>query len=124
MRYTLIFIGVLCCLQAAKAQENASIKGIISDEKGEPTLGLTVLLDGTNFGAITDIKGQFSIDGLNPGTYTITISGLGFKAIKASISLKENSTLQFDKTIEEDTQQLEEVVVYGKSEATQIREQA
>ena len=38
------------------------VKGIVNDEAGEPIIGATVKVVGTNTGAITDMDGKFSVN--------------------------------------------------------------
>lgn len=48
-------------MRLAKASTNNMIKGIVTNEAGEPIVGASVLYKGTNIGTITDLKGQFSL---------------------------------------------------------------
>ena len=43
------------------AVEKKVVKGLVTDEKGVPLPGVTVLLKGTTMGVTTDVKGKFSI---------------------------------------------------------------
>ncbi|MBK9149886.1 MAG: carboxypeptidase-like regulatory domain-containing protein [Saprospiraceae bacterium] len=58
------------------------IEGIILDGDTKETLiGAYVLVDGTSEGTTTDIDGMFVLR-LAPGTYTITISSLGYETLR------------------------------------------
>lgn len=72
------------------------IDGVVTDEKGEPIVGATIMLKGTNKGTITDINGKFSIHGIDSGTLRVTSIGYEpteaiYKGIPMTISLKENA---------------------------------
>ena len=38
-----------------------NVKGKISDEKGEPLIGVSVLVKGTTTGGISDVNGEYSL---------------------------------------------------------------
>lgn len=65
--------------------QNGSIEGNVSDKSNSETLiGTTVLIDGTTIGTTTDIKGQFHLSNLKPGSYDLKISYVSYdtKVIK------------------------------------------
>ena len=83
------------------------ITGTITDEYGEPLIGVNVSVEGTSNGTITDGSGHFSLSA-SPGE-TIQISYIGYATRR--IKLGNESTLNVQ--LKEDTQALEEVVVVG-----------
>ena len=105
----------------AEAQvTTSSINGTITDSKTKETLiGASVVVrhmpTGTVYGAATNAKGNFSIQGLRPGgPYTVEVSYVGYKTVKIqnlSLSLGEAETLNVKLT---DDNQLSEVLVTGK----------
>lgn len=88
-------------------QESKRTTGTVTDEKGEPLIGVNVSVQGTSNGTITDSNGQFSLQA-SPGI-TIQISYIGY--ISQHIKLGNQSSL--DIRLKEDTQALDEVVVVG-----------
>ena len=88
-------------------QTTKRITGTITDEYGEPLIGVNVSVEGTSNGTITDGSGHFSLSA-SPGE-TIQISYIGYATRR--IKLGNESTL--DVQLKEDTQALEEVVVVG-----------
>ena len=105
----------------AEAQvTTSSINGTITDSKTKETLiGASVVVrhmpTGTVYGAATNAKGNFAIQGLRPGgPYTVEVSYVGYKTVKIqnlSLSLGEAETLNVKLT---DDNQLSEVLVTGK----------
>src|SRR6267154_5915748 len=71
----------------ARAQERASIVGLVQDASGAVMPGVTVeasspaLIEQVR-SAVSDGNGRYSIIDLRPGTYTVTFSLPGFKAVK------------------------------------------
>ncbi len=100
----LIFSATL----VANAQ-NRTVTGTVLDETfGEPVPGATVLIKGTTRGVPTDLDGQFSIE-VRPGDEILVISFVGYLAQEVEIGNQSN----FEITLEEDIQSLEEAVVIG-----------
>ena len=61
------FILFLFCFLPSMAFAQGLIKGTVSDETGEPIIGASVKVLGTNTGAVTDVNGQtilYEYDGL------------------------------------------------------------
>ncbi len=84
------------------AADNGSISGKLTNGKtGLPIVGATVMIIGTNFGAVTDINGTYTIENVPPGEYTLRFSALGFKTLElsevtVSSSVKEIIDLKLD----------------------------
>ncbi len=76
----LSFLLLLVAMVQLQAQ-TGSISGIVIDASNAETLvGATVLLqEVSGVGASSDIDGQYRIDDLNPGTYTVVISYVSFE---------------------------------------------
>ncbi len=52
-----------------------SISGTITDQDtGEPLLGVTVLVQGTNKGTVSDFDGNYLINGLDTGDYVLEVT--------------------------------------------------
>ena len=69
---------VLFSLSIVFAQ--GSLKGIVLDENENAVLSATVAVQGTDKGTITDFDGYYEINNLDPGTYVIRVSYIGYKA--------------------------------------------
>ena len=50
--------------------QKGSIKGKVLDETNQPLPGVAVSIDGTTLGSATDVNGNYTISGVNPGNYT------------------------------------------------------
>ena len=87
-------------------QQNLKVSGVVTDEAGEPLIGVSVLVKGTTLGNITDLNGRFSLD--VPEGSILEISYIGYKtqSIKAQ---REPMNI----VLKEDAQKLDEVVVVG-----------
>ena len=76
----------------------ASLGGMVMDAvTGETLLGANVVLMGTGKGASTDNEGKYSILNINPGTYKLKITYIGYREQNSSVTLEDGakSTLNF-----------------------------
>ena len=87
-------------------QKQHTIKGTVSDEYGEPLIGVSVLVQGTTTGTITDIDGNYTLEILNDEA-VLEFSYIGYQ----KISLRVAGASSFNIIMKEDAQQLNEVVV-------------
>ena len=86
-----------------------TVTGIVIDAKGEPVTGATIVEKGTTNGIMTNVNGEFSIDVDENAVMEISYIGYSSQAIPVA----GKTTLHI--TLEEDTQNLEEIVVVGYS---------
>jgi hypothetical protein len=94
------------------AQEKASINGYVRDAKnGETLLLVNVILDGTNKGVATNTAGYYSLTNIEPGTWTIRVTYLGFRTFRREVTLAPGQNLRLDINLEPDALLLGEVVV-------------
>ena len=86
---------------------DVTISGRVVDDRGEPLPGVTVSVQGTTTGTVTDIDGNYSI--VVPESGTLVFSFIGFE--RQVVSIAGRSVI--DITLIEDTASLDEVVVIG-----------
>ena len=89
------------------AQTN-ELKGTVVDANGSPLPGVSVIIKNTTKGTTTDFDGNYSIQNVKKGE-TLVFSFLGYKTKEVLVG---NSVL-INVTLDEDTQNLDEVVVVG-----------
>mgnify|MGYP001791702693 CR=1 FL=1 len=114
---TLLFVIVGTHLLAANLQ------GTITDDKNNPLPGATVIVVGTTKGVTTNSDGFFEIKNLEAGTYLIEASSIGYLKESRKVKLRSSEFVKVNFSLTEDIQQLNEVVVTGKSESTELNEQ-
>ncbi len=73
-----------------------SISGIITDEDGKPLTGANVVLIGTGRGAAADKNGKYEINNLNPGSYTMEFSMIGYNSVTIAGKKITNSSVTVD----------------------------
>ncbi|MFT3935847.1 MAG: TonB-dependent receptor [Chitinophagaceae bacterium] len=92
---------------------DGSIKGNIINEKGEPVLGASILLSGASKGTAANSAGDFTINNVKPGKYTLQVSAVGYQNIVQSITIADGQSLTLSFTLKENNSALNEVVVTG-----------
>ncbi|NJB71132.1 outer membrane receptor protein involved in Fe transport [Saonia flava] len=83
MKYFLVLVLSIVALNLS-AQETGSIVGKLIDKEvnDEPLAFANVLIKGTTKGTTSDFDGLYEIAGLEPGTYTVVYSYLGYETVE------------------------------------------
>ena len=77
------------------AAKSGRIAGIIEDaDTGEPLAGANIVIEGTAFGAATDLDGVFLIFNIPEGTYDLIFSYVGYNEVKVKVTVKADETLR------------------------------
>lgn len=100
----LAWILFLFITASGYAQESL-IQGIVTDESGEPLIGVSIQDTKTQKGAISDIDGKFSLES-HIGN-TLKISYIGYRTLTVA------ATKSMRVVMNEDNMKLDEVVVVG-----------
>ncbi len=115
-----IFSGGLlfvCCVLPALAA-NIKIKGAVKDKLSkEPLIGATIRLVGTPAGAVTDMDGNFELNGVGvlEGMYDIEIKYVGYKTeVRRKVRVENGNLVILNLEMETDAQELSDVVVVAK----------
>jgi len=81
----ILFLCLFCMISFSFAGITGKIAGKVTDaESGEPIPGANVFIDGTIMGSATDLNGEYFIVNVPPGTYTVTISMIGYETVNMS----------------------------------------
>ena len=83
------------------------VRGTVTDEAGEPVIGATVKVQGSNEGAITDFEGNYSVKAASNAT--LSFSYVGY--VPQEVNVGGRSTINV--TMAEDNTTLNDVVVIG-----------
>src|SRR5690606_6695177 len=84
------------------------ISGQVTDENGEPLIGVNIQLKGSTTGTSTDFEGRFSLEDIDENA-VLVISYIGYVTQEVAVGGK----LTISITMESDSQLLDEVVVVG-----------
>lgn len=101
----------------ANAQGTGQIKGTITDAAtGEPLIGVNVGLVGTSIGSPTDIDGNYVINRVPVGIYTLGASSIGYEVYNVEVEIIRGEVLELDIMLEQVAVQGEEVVVTAQAQ--------
>ncbi len=113
MRTTILFLFLLATLSVVQAQ-TGTISGKVTTSDGEPAEFVNIGIAGTTAGAATDSKGEFRIEGVEPGEYTIVISHVGLGRMEQRVIVRSGGTAIVEMRLAESALTLKEVVVSGE----------
>jgi iron complex outermembrane recepter protein len=91
--------------------QTGSVTGSIKTSDGQPAAYVNVSLKGTSKGATTDTEGNFRIEKIKAGSYTVVATFVGLVTRTENIQVSDNQETQVSFTLEEDGQELKEIVV-------------
>jgi TonB-linked SusC/RagA family outer membrane protein len=99
------------------AEKNVSVKskkitGLVTDEKGDPIIGASIVIKGINTGTITNVDGKFSLEASEQAV--LSISYIGYVSTEIKVASKNNLIV----VLKEDSKALDEVVVVGYATTT------
>ncbi|WP_439475850.1 carboxypeptidase-like regulatory domain-containing protein, partial [Algoriphagus formosus] len=83
----------------------AQVTGTVTDENGDALPGVTITVQGSSVGTVTDINGEYTLDA--PENATLVFSFIGFET--QNILVRNQSTINV--TMKEDVESLDEFVV-------------
>ncbi len=98
------------------AQDGGTIRGTIKDTKTkEDIIGATILIQGINKGAATDVNGFFSFGKIPAGTYSLKISFVGYESkIYEGVKVGANQVTELNLSLAEESATLAEVKVVAQ----------
>jgi outer membrane receptor protein involved in Fe transport len=116
MRKSMMILLLMVAGCLGYAQQNAGIRGKVTDSKNAPLAGATVSIADINKTVATDADGNFALDGLPTSkTVSVTVSSIGYQTTTQVVDLSNGglSTLNF--AMKSDVLSLTDVVVTGVS---------
>jgi len=119
MKHILIVFTLLIS-SLTLAQSTGTISGTLSDNEtgGQPLPFANVLIKGTTKGTTTDFDGKYNIT-LDPGTYTLEFSFVGYETIEVpGVVVEANKVIVIDKTLSANNA-LDEVII-----TTEVRKES
>lgn len=93
----------------AAVNQQGVVKGIVVDNTGEPVIGASVKVEGAQAATITDLDGNFTLNGVDAQSGKITVSYIGYK--QTTVDFTAGTPLRI--VMKEDTKVLDDVVVVG-----------
>ena len=99
-----------------KVTESSPRQGVLRGriiDKGNQTLpGASIYIEKLQMGVTSDVNGFFTLSNLEPGTYTVKVSYVGYSPVELKLTIPTGKTLEHDFVLNEGVE-LQEVVVGG-----------
>ena len=117
MRFILSTIMVIVAMTAKAQVTTSSLSGKVTDPDKEAIIGATVQAihepSGTRYGAITNIDGRYTIQGMRAGgPYSVEVSYIGYQTMMyKDVTLQLGEVYNLNVQMKESSELLEEVVV-------------
>lgn len=103
----------------AQGRGSASVVGTVVDERTREAIPyVQIAVKGTTLGTTTDANGNYKLNGLPPGKYTIVASFIGYGSVTESITLEEKQRRHLDLYMQEQSIDLEGVVISANRQET------
>lgn len=121
-----LLLGILCTyVFFANAQtQSAGISGKLKNNAGVSVHAATIRLQNSAYGAVSDANGNYQISNIKPGSYTLMVTAVGFKAQKKSVKIAAGEQQHFNFSLEEHANNMETVNVIGRTKAQEVNRQA
>ena len=113
MRVT-YFLLLLCFFTQAQEGE---ISGKVVADSGTPLMGAAVVIQSKNIGTTTDLDGYYRLANLDTGSYTVTVSYMGYISQDQEITVNSGANT-VDFVLKEDKVFLQEVEIVGRKAKT------
>jgi TonB-dependent receptor len=112
----------------AFAQGKGAISGIVTDDSGAVLKGAQITIESPVFNTVSDEQGRFYINDIAAGTYTLTVSYVGFTKFEQSVSVPPGQATSIDAKLKLQSQNETILVtaprVTGEAEAVNIERNA
>lgn len=104
-------------IESVLVADQNQVEGVVTDKVGIPLIGVSVMIEGTKVGTLTDFEGKFKLNSTVTGKFLL-FSYLGYKSKR--IAYSGQSLVKV--VLEEALNELEEVVLvgYGKQKRTEF----
>jgi hypothetical protein len=112
-KFVKIFLLLLFFSSSLFAGTTGKLKGYVTDkETGEIILGANIIIEGTYFGAASDLDGYYYINNIPPGNYRVIASAIGYtKVIVQDVSIRIDLTTSVDIKMSSTVIEMEDEVV-------------
>jgi len=107
----LFLLFTMCCMTLAYAQDTGSIKGLVTDDTGEPLPSASAVINSIKKGAVADFDGNYLLENIPVGTYEITFSFLGLNSVVKTVVVKSGQTTVLNISLDSSDNVLNEVII-------------
>ncbi|MCM1110179.1 MAG: outer membrane beta-barrel protein [Clostridium sp.] len=127
-RITGLLIALLTLMTTAAALPAANLRGTVTDTGGEPMMQATIRLLAAKDsafvkGGVTDVSGNYSLQGIKKGKYIVEATYIGYERAFANVTVGDGATVNVPKIVmTESSIMLKGVTVTGTKTAIKVSE--
>jgi Fe(3+) dicitrate transport protein len=93
--------------------QTGKLKGTVKDSIGNPIEAATIFLKETGTGATSDAHGNYLIENIAPGNYSLAVRIIGYNSVSVTYTIKANETSVLNFTLSPQAHLLNELKVMG-----------
>jgi len=112
------FMGVWLFAMPNETFGSFQISGKITDENGKPLIGATIIIENSLEGTTSDLDGNYIIKRVKSGTYTLTVSFVGYEKKSEEITVDKDIVLNI--TLKPSSIMGEEIVVSSTRASSKV----
>lgn len=112
---TLLMVTVQPILRAEEKEivgKLGTVKGRIIDSSNQTLPGASIYIERLHTGVTSDVNGYYTFSNLDPGTYKVKVTYVGYAVAETTLTIKAGKTVEKDFMLNEGVE-LQEVVVGG-----------
>jgi TonB-linked SusC/RagA family outer membrane protein len=106
LAWSLTFLCMISVISRTHAQTEIRVEGVVTNDSNEPLKGVTLIIQKTGGGAVTDVNGKFVLEKVDPNAI-LEVSFLGMKTQHVSINSRKEILI----VLETQSSELEDVTV-------------
>jgi TonB-dependent receptor len=97
--FLLVLVQLFLCFSANAQGGKGTVQGRVVDSAGGILQGAQILLQPGDISRVSDAQGEFTMTGVPPGTYTVSISYIGMETVSATVEVKAGSVARVDQEL-------------------------
>ena len=119
----MLVMSMVTLLASTPVHEGYTISGHVIEKDSEEDIPFaTILIVGTDKGAVSNEVGQFKLTNLNGGEYTLRVSAVGYRTMEKTITVGSEYMVVVHFPLEEEAYVVDEVVVSASRTEVSRRE--
>ncbi len=109
----ILFLALMSftCIHVHAQNEYGTLEGLVTNAQGDPLQFVNIVVKPGDKGASTNEEGRFKISGIQPGSYTLFATAIGFQHYEERVSMGRNETLTVTISLTEQSETLSEISI-------------
>ena len=109
-----LLLALLVAPEAALAQSPRIAGQVVDAETGAGIPGAHVFLSFTMIGTTTDLEGKYALDGIEPGSYTLVVSMIGYQTLRHTIDISDAASSDYSFSLQPAVYNLDNIDIVGQ----------